>query len=136
MIRPKISPGDNDAEKKGGDQLDLVTEEVNVEDQAGEDGVVAGLSEDGDEDQGGHDAAGQVATRDHEEENVGDVASLFASFFPVEENHDGCQAAKEAEDDTEWCDQVGQERDRQWFEHCGVPLLCCSVNCSQIESDF
>ena len=91
VIRPKSSPDDDDAEQHGGDQLDLVTEESDVEDEAGEDGAVVGLSEDGDEDEGGHDAAGQVAARDHEEEEVGDVAPLFTSFSPVEEYHDGCQ---------------------------------------------
>ena len=121
MVWPKISPGDNDVEKKGGDHLDLVTEAVNVEDKAGEDGAVAGLSEDRDEDQGRHDAAGQVATRDHEEEKVGDVASLFTSFLPVKENHHGCQAAEETEDNTEWCDDIGQERDRHCFKHCDAP---------------
>ena len=95
MIRPKISPDDDDAQKHSGDQLDLVTEEGDVEDEAGEDGAVVGLSEDGDEDEGGHDAAGQVAARDHEEEEVGDVASLFTSFAPVEEYHDGRQTTKE-----------------------------------------
>ena len=127
MVWPKISPGDNDVEKKGGDQLDLVTEAVNVEDKAGEDGAIAGLSEDRDEDQGGHDTAGQVATRDHEEEKVGHVASLFTSFPPVEENHDGCEAAKEAEDDTEWCDDIGQERGRYRLEHCDALLASPSA---------
>ena len=91
MIRPKVSPVDNDAQKQGGDQLDLVTEEDDVEDEAGEDGAVVGLSEDGDEDEGGHDAAGQVTAGHHEEEKVGDVTALFTSFSPVEEYHDGCQ---------------------------------------------
>ena len=61
LVRPQISPGDYDAEKKGGDQLDLVAELGNDEDKAGEDGALGGLREDGDEDQGRHDAAGQVA---------------------------------------------------------------------------
>ena len=61
MVWPKISPGDNDVEKKGGDQLDLVAELGNDEDKAGEDGALGGLREDGGEDQGRHDTAGQVA---------------------------------------------------------------------------
>ena len=61
LVRPQISPGDYDAEKKGGDQLDLVAELGNDEDKAGEDGALGGLREDGGEDQGRHDAAGQVA---------------------------------------------------------------------------
>ena len=121
MIRPQISPGDDDAEKKGGDHLDLVTELANDEDKAGEDGAISGLREDGDQEQGWHDAAGQVAAGDHEEEKVGDIASLFTSFSPVEENHDGCQAAKDAEDDTERCDDIRQERDRHYFKHCSAP---------------
>ena len=72
-----------------------------------------------------------MRTRDHKEEKVGDVAALLTSSLPVEENHGGCQATKEAEDDTEWRDDIDQERVRHRFESCGL-LFCCSVNASQI----
>ena len=134
MIRPKTSPCDNDAEKQGRDQLDLVTEAVDVEDEAGEDGAVVGLSEDGDEDEGGHDTAGQVAGGNHDEERIGDVAPLFASFLPVEEDQDGGQATKEAEDNTEWGDNIGQQRyfSRYCFQHCQQWCQYCFKHCAAL----
>ena len=74
-----------------------------------------------------------MGTRDHKEEKVGYVAALLTSSLPVEENHGGCQATKEAEDDTEWCDDIDQERDGHCFESCGL-LFRLSVNNSQISS--
>ena len=134
MIRPKVSPGDNDAEKQGGDHLNLVNEAADVEDEAGEDGAVVGLSEDGDEDEGGHDAAHQVAACNHNEERIGDIAPLFASFLPVEEDQDGSQATKEAEDNAEWGDNIGQQQYcfRYCFQHCQQWCQYCFKHCAAL----
>ena len=105
MIRPKISPSDDDTEKYVGDPLDLVAEDVDVEDEAGEDGVV-GLGEDREEDKGGLGTADQVAAGDKEEDRIGDVATLLTFLLPVEEYHDDGQATKEAKDNTERCDDI------------------------------
>ena len=109
VIRPKISPSDDDTEKYGGDQLDLVAEVVDVEEEAGEDGVV-GLGKDREEDKGGLDTAGQVAAGDEEKDRIGDVATLLTFLLPVEEYHDDGQAKKEAKDNTERCDDIDQQR--------------------------